>query len=306
MKIGYIGLGKMGKNMVLRLLSQRVEVVAFNRSEEPLKEAVSKGAEKAVNYDDLVAKLPSPRVIWIMVPSQAIDSVISELAPKLNTGDLIIDGGNTFYKDTIRRGEELSKNQIHFMDVAVSGGPEGALNGSCLMIGGEENDFKKMEDLFKVIAAPNAYGYFGSLGAGHFAKMVHNGIEYGMMEAIAEGAMVLRYSKYPFNLSEVFRVYNNRSVIESRLVGWAQESLSQDLSNVSSIIASTGEGEWTVQTAKEKYLKIPVIEDAFEVRKQSQNDPEESPEGFRNKIVSMLRAKFGHHNVEKNNNLPQP
>lgn len=299
MKIGYIGLGRMGKNMVLRLLSQKVEVVAFNRSEEPRKEVVGKGAKEATSIDDLIAQLESPRVIWVMVPSQAVDVILDELLTKLAPGDIVIDGGNSFYKDTLVRGQKLTDRQIRFMDVGVSGGPDGALNGATLMIGGNQEDYKQLEELFKLVAAPNAYGYLGTLGAGHFAKMVHNGIEYGMMEAIAEGATILRYSDYPFNLPEVFRVYANRSVIESRLVSWTQEVLSGDLTNVTSIIASTGEGDWTLQLAKEKFLKTPVIEESVNVRKNSKNDAEDSPEGFRNKIVTLLRGKFGQHATDK-------
>ncbi len=299
MKIGYIGLGKMGKNMVLRLLENKVEVVVFNRSNQAKDEVVAKGAIGSSSLQDLISKLESPRTIWLMVPSDAVDGVISQIVDNLSPNDLIIDGGNSFYKDTIRRGEELKAKQIRFLDVGVSGGPDGALNGACLMIGGMEQDYNGLEPLFKILSAPNAYGYLGSLGAGHFAKMVHNGIEYGMMEAIAEGAMVLRFSNFSFNLSEVFRIYGNKSVIESRLVSWASEALSEDLSNISSAIASTGEGEWTVKTAKEKFLKIPVIENSFLVRQNSQSDPEDSPEGFRNKIIMALRSKFGHHSVKK-------
>jgi 6-phosphogluconate dehydrogenase len=235
----------------------------------------------------------------MMVPNAAVDTVIAEILPKLSPGDIVIDGGNSFYKDTLSRQEAFEQKQIHFMDVGVSGGPDGALVGACLMIGGAQEDYKKLEGLFKTIAAPKAYAYLGPLGAGHFAKMVHNGIEYGMMEAIAEGAMVLRYSNFPFNLAEVFRIYSNRSVIESRLVSWTQEVFSEDLSNVSSVIASTGEGEWTVAAAKEKLLKVPVLEESFLIRQNSKGDAEDSPQGFRNKIVMALRGKFGHHKTEK-------
>ena len=190
---------------------------------------------------------------------------------------------------------------IHFMDIAVSGGPGGARNGACLMIGGSKEDYEKVKDIVMALAAPDAYGHFGTVGAGHFAKMVHNGIEYGMMEAIGEGAAILKASEFQINLPEVFRVYNNKSVIESRLVGWTQEALSEDadLKDISSTIAASGEGEWTVNTAKEMKIETPVIEASLKVRQNSVADKEDSPEGFRNKVVSAQRGKFGGHPVKK-------
>lgn len=298
MRIGYIGLGKMGKNMVSRLLSQGLEVVVWNRSPEPLAEVAKEGAIDASSVTNLTEQLSSPRIIWLMLTAgEAVDAVLSELLPNLMSGDVVIDGGNSFYKDTIRRANLLAKKGIRFMDVGVSGGPEGAKNGACLMVGGDKKDFEALHELFATIAAPDAMAFVGPVGAGHFVKMVHNGIEYGMMEAIAEGAAVLKKSGFSLNLSEVFRVYNNRSVIESRLVGWAGEALTEDpeLSNVSSVIAHTGEGEWTVEAAHEFGVDVPVIDTALTVRKQSSA----KPENFRNKMVSALRGKFGQHEVKK-------
>lgn len=302
MKIGYVGLGKMGKNMVLHLLEQGVEVVAFNRSPEPLLEVEKAGAIKAKSLEDLVSALQPPRTVWLMLTAgEVVDEFIEKLVPLLNKGDLIIDAGNSFYKDTQKRAERLKNAGINFMDVGTSGGPDGARKGACLMVGGEKEDFKKVEGLLKKIAAEGAYGYFGKVGAGHFVKMVHNGIEYGMMESIAEGAAILNNSEFNLDLREVFRVYNNKSVIESRLVGWLLEALKEDpnLEDVSSVISSTGEGEWTIKTGKEMGIKVPVIEDSFKVRQNSSKDKESSGEGFRNKSVSAMRGKFGHHRVKK-------
>lgn len=302
MKIGYIGLGKMGKNMVLRLLEKGIEVVAFNRSLEPLEEVVKAGAVGAKDLADLVSKLEPPRIIWLMLPAgEVTDEHIDKSLPLLTAGDLIVDGANSFYKDTLRRVEKISKTGIHFMDIGVSGGPDGARSGACLMIGGSEEDFKRIEPLVKAAAAPDAWGHFGPVGAGHFAKMVHNGIEYGMMEAIGEGAAVLKYGPFQLDLAQIFRVYNKRSVIESRLVEWIQEALSEDddLGEISSEIKSTGEGEWTIKTAKELGVETPVIEDSFKVRQNSHSDPEDSSQGFRNKVVSAMRGKFGKHDVKK-------
>ncbi len=298
MQIGWIGLGKMGKNMVLRLLEHGVGVVAWNRSAGPRTEVEKAGAETTSQLDELISKLTPPRTIWLMLPAGDVtESILESITPLLDPGDLLIDGANSYYRDTIRRAEWLSSQRIRFVDVGVSGGPSGAREGACLMVGGEQKDFDEIKPLIEKLAAPEAYGYFGSHGAGHFVKMVHNGIEYGMMQAIAEGAAVLNASPYHLDLSEVFRVYNQRSVIESRLIGWIQEALSEDsdLSKISSEIKHSGEGEWTVQTAKELGVEVPVIEQAFQIRLKSSADSNR----FRDKVVSALRGKFGGHAVTK-------
>lgn len=298
MKLGYIGLGKMGKNMVLRLLEQGFDVVAWNRSPEPVKEVEAAGALPANSVEELIREIDSPKIIWIMLPQgPLVDEFIEKLLPYLKAGDLIIDGGNSYYKDSVRRGGELANKGIHFMDIGTSGGPGGARKGACLMVGGLREDFDRIEDLLKAISAPESYGYFGSVGSGHFAKMVHNGIEYGMMEAIGEGAAILKKSDFDIDLKEVFRVYNKGSVIESRLVGWTHEALEEDeeLSEISTKIDATGEGEWTVNTAKEMGLDARVIEDSFKVRQESIPDSDD----FRAKTVSAMRGKFGGHPVKK-------
>lgn len=305
MKIGYIGLGRMGKNMVLHLLEQGVEVVAWNRSPEPREEVKAAGAETVENVEDIVQKAGNPgeRIIWLMLPAgETTDDFIDKVLPLLEPGDLLIDGANSFYKDTLRRAQKIKPTKVHFMDIGVSGGPVGARTGACLMIGGSHEDVKRVRELLEAIAAPTAWGHFGEVGAGHFAKMVHNGIEYGMMEAIAEGAAILKASRFNFDLAEVFRVYNKLSVIESRLVSWAQESFVEDpqLKEYSSIIGHTGEGEWTIKTAKELGVDPEVIAESFEVRIKSDQVDENSPNGFRNKVVSALRGKFGGHSVKKN------
>lgn len=312
MKIGYIGLGRMGKNMVFRLLEharlarrqarQGIEVVAWNRTRDDVDEVVKAGAVGAETVEDLVSKLEPPRTVWLMLPAgEVTDEYIDKLLPILAKDDLIIDGANSFYKDTLRRWDKIQPTGIHFMDIGVSGGPLGARNGACLMIGGNKEDVDRVMEVVKAASAPDAYGHFGPVGAGHFAKMVHNGIEYGMMEAIGEGAAILKYGPFKLDLAEVFRVYQHRSVIESRLVGWTQEALDEDpdLKEISSEIKSTGEGEWTIKTAKELGVEVPVIEDSFKVRQNSASDPEESPEGFRNKAVSAMRGKFGQHEVKR-------
>ncbi len=298
MQIGFIGLGKMGINMVFHLLENGVEVVAWNRSQDDLLEVSKKGAVVAKDHKDLIDKLKSPRVIWIMVPQGTpVDEMIEKLLPHLKSGDLLIDGGNSFYGDTLKRNKLLSKKGIHFMDIGVSGGPSGARNGACLMIGGKVSDFEKIKPIAKILSSKDAYSHLGDTGAGHFAKMVHNGIEYGMMQSIAEGAAVLKKSDFKYDLEEVFRIYNNRSVIESRLVGWSQNAFKEDenLSKISSKINATGEGEWTINVAKKLKIKVPIIEESLEVRKRSN----EKTEDFRDKVVSALRGQFGGHLVTK-------
>ena len=297
MQIGYFGLGKMGKNMVLRLLEANVEVHAWNRSPEPLAEVVAAGAQPMADFADLSTQLSAPRTIWLMLPQGAVtDEILEQILPYLEAEDVVIDGANAFYKDSERRAQMLNEKGIHFMDVGVSGGPGGARNGATLMIGGDSADFVKLESLFRIIAAPDAYALLGSVGSGHFAKMVHNGIEYGMMQAIAEGAAILEKSGRFDNLSQVFDLYNHRSVIESRLVGWISEALSEnpDLADISSTINHTGEGAWTVDTAKVLGVEAPVIEMSLEVRKQSSS----VAPNFRNRVVSALRHAFGGHDVK--------
>lgn len=309
MKIGYIGLGRMGKNMVLNLLEKGIEVVAWNRSLEPVEEVAQAGAIAAKDIDDLISKLEAPRTVWVMITAgPAVDEILETLSEKLSPGDLVIDGGNSFYKDTLRRNEMLLKKGIHFMDVGTSGGIEGARHGACMMIGGNKEDFDRVEAVFKAGAKTDAYAYLGPTGAGHFAKTIHNGIEYGMMEAIGEGAAILKSSQFPYDLREVFRIYNTGSIIESRLVGWTLAELKNDpeLKNISSVIGSggaagkvKGEGHWTVELAKELGVDVPVIEASVQVRENSDKDEENSPNGFRNKIVAAMRGQFGQHPVKK-------
>lgn len=309
MQLGYIGLGRMGKNMVLRLVEEGIDVIAWNRSAEPRKEVAREGVVTAQTIDELISKLKPPRNIWVMVTAgEVVDKIINELGEKLDKEDLIIDGGNSLYKDTVKRGKELEEKGIHFMDVGTSGGVESARSGACLMVGGEKKDFEKVESVFEAAAAPKAYGLFGPVGSGHFAKMVHNGIEYGMMEAIGEGAALLKDSPFNLDLKEVFRVYGIQSIIESRLVSWAYSEIKNDptLANISSTIGSGGigtrikaEGDWTLKFAKEKNIDIPVIEASIDVRSKSDQDKEDSPAGFRNKVVSAMRGQFGQHPVKK-------
>ncbi len=296
MELGYIGLGKMGMNMVERLIEKGHRVTTFDRSASAMAEAKAKGAAGADSPRSLVAALAPPRLVWIMVPYQAVDAVLAELVPLLERGDAVIDGGNSPYKESVRRGRELEAKGIEFLDAGVSGGPSGARNGACIMVGGKDEVFRKFESLFADLAVAGGYGRMGRTGAGHFVKMVHNGIEYGMMQALAEGFAVMQASPFGLDLLKIAEVYNHRSVIESRLVEWLRNAYAQngaELAGISGSVAQSGEGMWTVEAGKELGVITPVIEDALRFRIESANRP-----SYTGRIVSALRHGFGGHDVQ--------
>ena len=296
MKLGYIGLGKMGANMVERFLEKDHEVVAYDRNADAVKAAKNKGAQTADTLTVLVAALPLPRLVWIMVPYQAVDAVLKELTPLLVPGDVVVDGGNSPYKESIRRAKELEARGIDFLDAGVSGGPAGARNGACIMVGGRKEVFQKFETVFRDLSVPDGYGYMGRTGAGHFVKMVHNGIEYGMMQALAEGFAVMKASDYGLDLTKITDVYNHKSVIESRLVGWLQSAFVQygeDLKDITGSAAQSGEGMWTVEAGKELGIPTPIIQAALDFRIQSRNNP-----SYTGKLISAMRNQFGGHEVK--------
>lgn len=305
-RISYIGLGKMGANMVERLLDYGWDVTAYDPDEDARKKVKSIGAKIA---DSIASVLPSPspspqlgrgdnsRVIWLMVPHNVVDDVLKELTPHLQSGDIIIDGGNSFYKDSIRRGEDLKKIGVSYMDVGVSGGPSGARKGACLMIGGDKQLYKQLVGLFSDLSLAGGYDYMGELGAGHFVKMAHNGIEYGMMQALAEGFAVLKQWRGELDLERIAHLYGNGSVIESRLVHWLKDAYMKygtDLKNISGTVAHSGEGKWTVDAAQELGIPVPIIEGALQFRVDSADNP-----SYTGQIVSALRNQFGGHDVKK-------
>jgi len=305
MKIGYIGLGKMGLGMVKLLLENGHEVVATDPNEAARKEAEAAGAETVENLRDFETKLSGEKFIWIMVPHNIVDDVLSDLSSILNPGDVIMDGGNSNYQETVRRGQELKSKGLVFMDVGVSGGPSGARNGACMMIGGTREKFDKYEQLFKDLSIEGGYAYMGETGAGHYVKMVHNGIEYGMMQAIGEGFEILKESRFDLDLQEVSRIYNTGSVIESRLVGWLENAYKEEgveLTAISGEVSHSGEGQWTVAEAKNcvgkdgssKNILAPVIEASFQFRLDSTGNP-----SYTGQVVSALRNQFGGHSVKK-------
>ena len=295
MKLGYVGLGKMGFNMVESLIEKGHSVVVFDKNEEAARNISKRGAQAAGSLQAMTAALTPPRLIWLMIPYQAVEAVLQELIPLLQKGDAIIDGGNSPFKESMRRAPELDSKGIDFLDVGVSGGPAGARNGACLMIGGKKKLFERFEDLFRDLSADQGYGYMGRSGAGHFVKMVHNGIEYGMMQSIAEGFAVMKASNFDLNLVRIAEVYNRRSVIESRLVGWlksAFEEHGENLDDISGSVSQSGEGLWTVEASKELGVPAPIIEGSFQFRVQSQEIP-----SYTGQIISALRNQFGGHEV---------
>ena len=295
MKVGLIGLGKMGLNLGQNLLEHGHEVVAYDVNAAAVEEIGTKGAAGAASLAELVGKLDAPRIAWIMVPHQFVDSVITELTPLLSKGDIIIEAGNSHYKESIRRHDELAQEGIYFLDAGTSGGMEGARNGACYMIGGDEEAWAIVEPLFRDTSVENGYLYAGKSGSGHFLKMVHNGVEYGMMAAIGEGFEVLEKSGYDFNFEQVARVWNNGSVIRSWLMELVERAFSKDakLDEIKGIMHSSGEGRWTLETAFDLQAATPVIAMSLLMRYRSLET-----DTFTGKVVAALRNEFGGHAVE--------
>ncbi|QOR67236.1 decarboxylating 6-phosphogluconate dehydrogenase [Cytobacillus suaedae] len=297
MKLGMVGLGKMGYNLVQNLMDHGHEVVAHDVNPEQVHNISAEGAIGANTLEEVVQQLETPRIIWLMVPAGDItESVLSKLEPLLESGDIIIDGGNSNYKDSVRRGKRLSEKGVYFFDCGTSGGVEGARNGVCTMIGGDKEVFKTIEPLFIDIAVENGYFYSGELGSGHYLKMIHNGIEYGMMQAIAEGFDILEKSEFDFDYQGVAKVWNNGSVIRSWLMELTESAFSKDpkLEQIRGIMNSSGEGKWTVETALDLQVPAPVITLSLLMRYRSLED-----DTFTGKVVAALRNEFGGHEVVK-------
>ncbi|MFD1137857.1 phosphogluconate dehydrogenase (NAD(+)-dependent, decarboxylating) [Paenibacillus urinalis] len=296
MKVGLIGLGKMGLNLGKNLIDHKHEVVAYDLNAGAVEEMKGYGAAGASSYKEVIDQLDSPRILWIMVPHAVVDSVIADLTPLLDKGDIVIEAGNSHYKESIARYDQLKAHGVHFMDVGTSGGMEGARNGACYMIGGDEEAWSIVEPLFKDTSVENGYLYAGKAGSGHFLKMVHNGIEYGMMASIGEGFEVLEKSDYDFDYEKVARVWNNGSVIRSWLMELTERAFSKDsnLDEIRGVMHSSGEGKWTVETAFDLQAATPVIALSLLMRYRSlENDT------FTGKVVAALRNEFGGHAVEK-------
>lgn len=299
MQIGMIGLGRMGMNMTRRLLCGRHNVVAYNRSPDKVDEIAKKGAEGAYSFEELVGKLKPPRAIWLMLPAgRPVDDAIEGIKGLLQKEDIIVDGGNSFYKDDILREKQLRSLGLHYMDVGVSGGIWGLKIGYCLMVGGRQKIYKRLKPLFKTLAPKDGYLYCGLIGAGHFVKMIHNGIEYGMMSAYGEGFEILNASPYAGRLdfSKVAHLWNQGSVVRSWLLELAESAFKKDrdLSKIEGYVEDSGEGRWTVQQAIDTAVPAPVITSALYQRFRSREI-----ESFSDKLLAALRNEFGGHAVKE-------
>lgn len=297
MQIALIGLGKMGYNLGLNLHRHQHDILAFDLNQQTVASIKEKGINTAGSIEQLVHALQGRRVIWLMIPAgEAVDLTIQELTPLLRAGDIVIDGGNSNYKDTMRRAKKLESLGIDLLDCGTSGGTEGALNGICAMVGGKKEAFQYCEPFIRDIAVPNGYLYCGPSGAGHFVKMIHNGIEYGMMQAIAEGFEVLHKSEFNLDLKSVAGVWNHGSVVRSWLMELTENALSKDpkLESIRGVMHSSGEGKWTVEHALERQIATPVIALSLLMRYRSLEE-----DTFSGKIIAALRNEFGGHAVEK-------
>ncbi|MHB8281630.1 MAG: phosphogluconate dehydrogenase (NAD(+)-dependent, decarboxylating) [bacterium] len=295
MELGMVGLGKMGINMVFRLLEGGHKAVVFNRTlskEEPVK---NKGAVGSGSIEELVSKLSSPRIVWLMVPSgETTDLMLEEVLKYVEKTDIVIDGGNSYYKDSIRRYNMLKEKGINFLDCGTSGGIWGLKEGYCAMIGGEKEIFNHCEPIFKTLAPENGYLYVGKSGAGHYVKMVHNAIEYGMMEAYAEGFEILKTSDFNVNLTDITGLWSHGSVVRSWLLDLAHNAfrLDPELENLKPIVDDSGEGRWTLKEAIDMAVPAPVLAESVFARFRSRQE-----NSFANRVLAALRHQFGGHSV---------
>ena len=297
MELGMVGLGRMGANMSERLLQGNHRVVSYDHNPEAIQRVVDKGATGAHSLADFVQHLAAPRIIWLMVPAgDPVDQLLEQLLPQLDKGDIVIDGGNSNYKDSIRRGEKLTQNGVHFVDVGTSGGIWGLKIVYCMMIGGEKEIFEKLEPLFKTLAPEDGYAHVGPTGAGHFVKMIHNGIEYGMLQAYGEGFELLEASQFDLDLGKIAHLWNRGSVVRSWLLELAENAFHKDprLSSIRGYVEDSGEGRWTVLEAIERDVPASVLMLSLFARFRSRQE-----DSFAAKVIAALRNEFGGHAVKR-------
>jgi 6-phosphogluconate dehydrogenase len=295
MEIGFIGLGRMGANMVKRLREQNHQVVAFDPNTDAVAAAQADGAVGAASVTELVGTLSKPRRIWLMIPQgEPVDRTLAELSELCEQGDLIVDGGNSKFEDSKRRGAELAKRGLRFVDMGVSGGVWGLEVGYCMMAGGQAQDVEALRPVLDSLAPPDGWAHVGPVGAGHYVKMVHNGIEYGLLQAYGEGFELLNASEYDIDLHQVASLWNQGSVVRSWLLELAERSFSQDpnLEHVRGYVEDSGEGRWTVEQAIERDVPAFVLTLSLLNRISSRQ-----PESFSAKVIAALRNEFGGHRV---------
>jgi len=297
MKIGLVGLGKMGSNLGLNMIDHGHDVVAFDLNQSAVESFVQQGGQSAASLADLVAQLAAPRVLFLMVPQgKPVDEILEQLSPYLVADDIVIEAGNSHFKESVRRAAALQQAGIHYFDVGTSGGMAGARHGACYMIGGNADVFPSIEALFRDTAVDNGYLYTGESGSGHYAKMVHNGIEYGMMAAIGEGFEVLEKSAFDFDYEKIARVWSNGSVIRGWLMELTEQAFTKDpqLDSIRGVMHSSGEGKWTIEEALDLQVATPVMAMSLLMRYRSQES-----DSFTGKVVAALRNEFGGHAVER-------
>ena len=287
----------MGANMTQRLLEGGHSVVVYDRNPAAEVDAIRMGGINADSLQDITQKLETPRVVWVMIPAgPPVEQTIADLVPHLSPGDILIDGGNSNFKDTKRRAATLADAGIHMLDAGTSGGIWGLKNGYCLMVGGPQEAFRHAESIFKTLAPESGYAHVGPSGAGHYAKMIHNGIEYGMLQAIGEGFEILQNAEFDFDLDQLCALWNQGSVIRSWLLELAQRAFAQeeDLDTIRDYVEDSGEGRWTVLEAMEKNVPAPVLTLSLLMRFRSRQD-----ESFSAKVIAALRSQFGGHAVQR-------
>jgi 6-phosphogluconate dehydrogenase len=297
MRLGMVGLGRMGGNMSIRLLRRGHEVVGYARSEDSRNRVARQGANAAASLEELVAELDPPRVVWVMVPSgDPTESTVARLGELLQPGDIVVDGGNSLFRDSIRRAAELTKRNVMFVDAGVSGGIWGLEEGYCLMLGGEPEAVEKLEPILTDLAPKNGWARVGPSGSGHFVKMVHNGIEYGLLQSYGEGFEILNASVYDLNLHQVAELWRRGSVVRSWLLDLLAAALSDDpeLERVKGYVEDSGEGRWTVLSAIDEDVPAPVTALSLFARFASRQE-----ESFSAKVVAALRREFGGHAVRE-------
>jgi len=297
MELGFIGLGKMGMNMVARLQQGKHRVVAYDRAADLIKQAEGVGCVGATSLEDLVSKLTAPRAVWIMVPSgPPTDETVANVASLLSSGDIIIDGGNTNFHDDVRRAGELKKKGLHYVDAGTSGGIWGLKLGYCLMVGGEKVIAEKLAPIFKTLAPEDGWAYMGSHGAGHYVKMIHNGIEYSMMQGYAEGFELMSKSEYNLDLGKIADLWMHGSVVRSWLLELSAGFLKENpkLDGLKGYVQDSGEGRWTVLDAIDKAVPLPTLTAALFTRFRSRQT-----DSFAEKMLAAMRNAFGGHAVKK-------